>query len=200
MADKPTNSVKRFIYSFDSGACLIKDWKIHNLLRQDRLTETLYKQELSTVTEDNNKSYIMGGGQMPAECPHSIVEYSIDKVSVVKDSIKEKEKFLCLVTDVVDYFNSVMKTRISIKGVVTNRNIKARSLEGYVLSDFMKVIDVKYEDWISDPKMSKNLNTDTLFGNKFEKYLNQKKSMTAVDSVFGESTIKDINSLEYKPF
>jgi uncharacterized phage protein (TIGR02220 family) len=117
-----------------------------------------------------------------------------------KEIEKEKEKFLCLVTDVVDYFNSVMKTRISIKGVVTNRNIKARSLEGYVLSDFMKVIDVKYEDWISDPKMSKNLNTDTLFGNKFEKYLNQKKSMTAVDSVFGESTIKDINSLEYKPF
>ena len=39
--------------------------------------------------------------------------------------------------------------------------------------DFKKVIDVKSLEWNKDPKMCKYLRPETLFGNKFEGYLNE---------------------------
>ena len=36
---------KRFIIPFESGVIVIKHWKINNVLRKDRLTETVYQDE-----------------------------------------------------------------------------------------------------------------------------------------------------------
>ena len=55
----------------------------------------------------------------------------------------------------------------------TIKNINARVGEGYAIDDFKKVIDTKFDEWHNDSKMSKYLTPDTLFGTKFEKYLNQ---------------------------
>ena len=45
--------------------------------------------------------------------------------------------------------------------------------EGYKLNDFITVIDKKTAEWGNDPKMSQYLRPITLFGTKFESYLNQ---------------------------
>jgi uncharacterized phage protein (TIGR02220 family) len=50
--------------------------------------------------------------------------------------------------------------------------IKARWKEGQVLVDFKTVIDVKCKEWLNTD-MAKYLRPETLFGNKFESYLNQ---------------------------
>ena len=52
------------------------------------------------------------------------------------------------------------------------KSINARLREGYVLEDFKVVIDKKCLEWL-DTEMEKYLCPDTLFGTKFEKYLNQ---------------------------
>ena len=37
--------LKQFIIPFDSGVCVIKDWRIHNYIQSDRYKETLYLDE-----------------------------------------------------------------------------------------------------------------------------------------------------------
>ena len=54
-----------------------------------------------------------------------------------------------------------------------NVNIKNRWDEGYRLDDFYHVIDNMYREWGNDNKMRVYLRPQTLFGTKFESYLNQ---------------------------
>jgi uncharacterized phage protein (TIGR02220 family) len=54
--------------------------------------------------------------------------------------------------------------------------INARLNEGFTYDDFETVIRNKSRDWKNDPKMSKFLRPETLFGNKFEGYLNESKT------------------------
>ncbi|WP_198649524.1 conserved phage C-terminal domain-containing protein, partial [Staphylococcus agnetis] len=81
--------------------------------------------------------------------------------------------------DVIDYLNE--RTGKQYKST-TKKNqtvIRARSDEGFSLDDFKKVIDNKVSEW-KGTDMEKYLRPETLFGTKFEGYLNQQKS-NAVD-------------------
>ena len=51
--------------------------------------------------------------------------------------------------------------------------IKDRWNEGQRLDDFTKVIDVKSSQWLNSKEMNKYLRPATLFGNKFDDYLNE---------------------------
>lgn len=51
--------------------------------------------------------------------------------------------------------------------------IKARLKDGFTIDDFQKVIETKTQNWLHDDKMSKYLRPETLFGTKFESYLNE---------------------------
>ena len=55
-----------------------------------------------------------------------------------------------------------------------DKNINARLKEGHTLEDFKAVIDKKTKQWLNDEKMSSYLRPMTLFGTKFESYLNEK--------------------------
>ena len=48
---------KRFLLTFESGVVVIKHWRIHNLIRHDRYTETKYVEEKSALTIKENGSY-----------------------------------------------------------------------------------------------------------------------------------------------
>ena len=50
--------------------------------------------------------------------------------------------------------------------------VKSRLTEGYALDDFKKVVDLKFDEW-KGTEMSKYIRPETLFGNKFDGYLNQ---------------------------
>ena len=73
---------------------------------------------------------------------------------------------------VIDYFNR--RTGKALKYTEGNmRHIRQRMREGFKLSDFEKVIDRKYKEWHGSPKMQKFLRPETLFGSKFDSYLNE---------------------------
>ena len=55
---------------------------------------------------------------------------------------------------------------------IARRSITARLNEGYSVSDFKRVIDIKVEDWLHDEHMSQFIRPKTLFSNKFDEYLN----------------------------
>ena len=52
---------KKFIIPFDSGVIVIRHWKINNYLRNDRYTETLYREEKKLLVEDENGVYNLPG-------------------------------------------------------------------------------------------------------------------------------------------
>lgn len=84
---------------------------------------------------------------------------------------------------IIDYLN--LKTGSSYKHTTrkTKELIKARFNEGFTANDFKIVIDKKCMEWLNDKNMSKYLRPETLFGTKFESYLNQQytKGLTTKD-------------------
>ncbi|MCC9762380.1 hypothetical protein HK228_04290, partial [Streptococcus agalactiae] len=85
-----------------------------------------------------------------------------------KDTIPYKE--------IIDYLNDKAKTKYRSSGKKTQTLIKARWKEGFKLADFKTVIDKKTTQWLHDAKMVEYLRPETLFGTKFESYLNQPDS------------------------
>ena len=56
--------IKRFLLPFDSGIVAIKHWRMHNLLRKDRYTETQYQDEKNMLVLKENGAYTELGNQM----------------------------------------------------------------------------------------------------------------------------------------
>ena len=97
-----------------------------------------------------------------------------------------------LTIDIVKYLNQILGTRYRTSTEATIKPINARLKEGHTLEDFKIVIDKKYAEWVDDPEFSKFLRPETLFGNKFEGYLNQK----AVQKMGNKTTNHNIGLLE----
>lgn len=74
--------------------------------------------------------------------------------------------------EIITYLNE--KSGKHFKGVQTTKDkIKARWNEGYTLADFKHVIDTKCFQWVNDRDMCAYLRPETLFGTKFDSYLNE---------------------------
>ena len=101
----------------------------------------------------------------------SNIEYSVDTKKESKKDIELKENIKCI----IDYLNESINSKFKYDNKQTIRDIKARFKEGYVLDDFYDVIDKKVKEWFNT-EMEKYLRPSTLFGNKFENYINQKNS------------------------
>lgn len=76
--------------------------------------------------------------------------------------------------EVVDYLNLRAGTRYRSTSEDTRKHIRARIDEGYTLEDFKTVIDHKVAEW-KGTEWEKFLRPSTLFGSKFEGYLNQRE-------------------------
>jgi len=102
---------------------------------------------------------------------------------------EEKEKNNNIIyRSVVDYLNTKAGTRYKHTSSKTQTCIHARLEEGFTLDDFKAVIDKKCADWIGT-EWEKFLRPETLFGTKFEGYLNAKPSKGHKPSTVGPNGI-----------
>lgn len=76
------------------------------------------------------------------------------------------------IESVVRYLNLTLGTKYRATTQSIVKHINARFEEGYTLDDFFDVIENKYAEWYGT-EMEKYLRPDTLFGTKFDIYLNQ---------------------------
>lgn len=53
---------QKFILEFESGVIVITHWKMHNYIRKDRYTPTIYLEEKKLITENERKEYIFAIG------------------------------------------------------------------------------------------------------------------------------------------
>lgn len=88
------------------------------------------------------------------------------------DEDKEERKKIYI--SIVDYLNQKAGTKYKASSKKTQTCIHARLEEGFTFDDFKTVIDKKCADWLNDAKMAQYLRPETLFGTKFEAYLNAK--------------------------
>ena len=96
---------------------------------------------------------------------------------------KKKEKNNNIYSLVIDYLNRKANTNYKSSTKNTQSYINARVSEGFTIEDFKKVIDSKSKEWMNTD-FEKYLRPATLFGTKFENYLNEanKKVPTKVDT------------------
>jgi uncharacterized phage protein (TIGR02220 family) len=87
-------------------------------------------------------------------------------------------------------------TGFQARGKVARRLIAARMNDGYKEADFIEVNRKKCNEWKDNPKMKGSLTYETLYGNKFEKYLGQLEA-TGQQSMFKPQ--KQSAHQDYKP-
>jgi uncharacterized phage protein (TIGR02220 family) len=95
--------------------------------------------------------------------------------------IKNDKNIYCAfpIKKIVEYLNQKTGSKFKPTSRTTQALIKARFNEGAQESDFYQVIDNKAETWANNAKMVKFLRPQTLFGNKFEAYLNETRTRSA---------------------
>ena len=89
---------------------------------------------------------------------------------------------------IVDYLNQKTNSAYRPNTPKTVSLIKARLSEGFTVDDFKKVIDTMTAEW-KGTDMEKFLRPETLFGTKFEGYLNRKKSTNPYESLKGVTVV-----------
>jgi len=77
-----------------------------------------------------------------------------------------------LILEIIDFLNECTGKSYKANSKIAIININARLKEGYTKDDFIKVISVKATKWLNT-KFEDYLTPNTLFGNKFESYLNE---------------------------
>ncbi len=75
--------------------------------------------------------------------------------------------------EIIGHLNQRSGKRYRHGSEATKRYIRARWRDGFRLADFKRVIDAKCDEWL-DTDMEKYLRPATLFGTKFESYVNER--------------------------
>lgn len=103
----------------------------------------------------------------------STVVSNVESTALNKHKQKLKPKHNNYIVEIIDYLNEKAGSQYKATTQKTRDTIKARLNEGFTVDDFKIVIDKKVTDWKST-EWEKYLRPQTLFGTKFESYLNQK--------------------------
>ncbi|MEK3886559.1 conserved phage C-terminal domain-containing protein [Bacillus sp. FSL K6-3431] len=171
---------KIVVYNPGTREIAIRNWGKYNLNRGGKPMIDCVLSELKEVKDEDLISYV--GEQVE----HSGIKELYDTFTIRgqeedkeedKEEEEEKDKEereVIPYVEIINYLNDVASTKYRSSTRKTKDLIKARWNEGFELHDFKSVIDTKTAEWIKDEKMNKFLRPETLFGTKFESYLNQK--------------------------
>lgn len=100
-----------------------------------------------------------------------------------------------LYTAILSRLNEKAGTNYRASSKATQGHINARLAEGYTVEDFYSVIDKKCAEW-KGSDMEKYLRPETLFGSKFENYLNAPAvPMRGANGIAVNNTPSDLDGL-----
>ena len=196
---------KKFILAFNSGVIVIKHWRMHNYIQNDRYKETNYKDEKAQLIVDENKAYSQCIQDVSKTETQVRLELGKSKDSLEIEIGKDKDILSAtpleasIIREIIDYLNSKAGTNYKTTTPKTRTLIKARLKEGFTLDDFYTVIDKKVLLWGKDIKMQAYLRPETLFGTKFESYLNEVVSQGKIlqaQGVVSEAGAKGVDLMQ----
>lgn len=203
--DMKVLAAKQFVIPFESGVVVIKDWKIHNYIQNDRYKpSTLPERDLLNIQKDKTYTLKDDVSSMDTKCIQTV---SIGKDRLGKDRVgkvregKDRLDILCHVShddtdnshfEIIEYLN--LKTGSKFKPTTKPyvQAIRSRLKEGYTVDDFKTVIDKKCREW-KGTKLEKYLTPKTLFApSHFDTYLNSNEMAAMTDT---ERKVMELNAL-----
>lgn len=208
--DMKVLTAKQFVIPFESGVVVIKDWKIHNYIQNDRYKPSaLPERDLINIQKDKSYTLKVDVSDMDTKCIQdvSIGKDRLGKVRLGKDRIgkdrvgKDSIDTLCHVShddvanshiEIIEYLN--IKTGSKFKPTTKPyvQAIRSRLKEGYTVDDFKTVIDKKCREW-KGTKLEKYLTPKTLFApSHFDTYLNSNEMAAMTDT---ERKVAELNAL-----
>lgn len=208
--DMKVLAAKQFVIPFESGVVVIKDWKIHNYIQNDRYKpSTLPERDLLNIQKDKTYTLKSDVSRMDTECIQTVSigkdrlgEVRLGKDRIGKDRVgKDSIDTLCHVShddvdkshiEIIEYLN--LKTGSKFKPTTKPyvQAIRSRLKEGYTVDDFKMVIDKKCREW-KGTKLEKYLTPKTLFApSHFDTYLNSNEMATMSDT---ERKVAELNAL-----
>lgn len=130
---------------------------------------------LEIIKFDGRKRYIKCKGRLLKSLNQPLKNLKADFKNFKENNISNNtnnniDKYI------IEYLNQKAKTKYKPTTNKTRTLINARIKEGFTKEDFIKVIDNKVHDWLNTD-MEKYLRPETLFGTKFESYLNQRNNL-----------------------
>lgn len=173
--------VKQFIKPLnDEMVYFIVDFKEQNTIRKDTYKPSKYA-DLIAVDEPLTER------QRAVDVDKNRLDKNrLDKNNILSSNLDD-------VKGILSYLNEKAGTSYRASSKKTQSLINARFNETFTIDDFKRVIDIKVAEWGNDEKMSKFLRPETLFGPKFESYLNQ-KPVNKGQGVFADQNAKfDVN-------
>ena len=137
-----------------------------NLLESDGMITKKSDTKKTAITIENYSFYQLCDETetMQKRCVNDTK--TIRKHTINNDNNENKYK------DIIDYLNEKTGKKFKASTPKTKTSINARLAEGFTIEDFKTVIDKKTAEWKDDKKMNQYLRPETLFGTKFEGYLN----------------------------
>ena len=127
---------------------------------------------LEEVRQGNNLPNRIYISQVDGAVENTVLE--LEKVQTNKIDINDTDnnniKSIC--QEVITYLNQVTKKNFNKNTASHHKYIKARLKEGYELKDFKHVVNVMAATWMGTD-YERYLQPQTLFGNKFDSYLNR---------------------------
>lgn len=171
LLDRFEKKLKVARYSKKTKELLILNWHKYNWTTSPKVKACIEK-ELKTVKNKDFKEFI-NTVCIPYIYPMHTHTQEEEEKEEEQEQEEEKEQNKKLYIDVVEYLNQKTSKNFKSTSQKTKEKIKARVNEGYTLEDFKKVINIKTSQWLNDKQMCKYLRPETLFGNKFEGYLNE---------------------------
>ena len=130
------------------------------------------------------RNYVLNVAESVKNGNKEPVRYPIQASVSVSDTVSDSDSETVSETDtvkesksedikrIVDYLNEKCGTHYRYNTANTRKHIIARFNDGYAVDDFVQVIDKKTGEWMGT-KFQQYLRPDTLFGSKFESYVNQ---------------------------
>lgn len=200
--DRPINVIRLALNTFEqfgmihmeNGVITISNWDKHQnidgmekvrereRLKKQRQRERLREQQLSLDCPDGVPGTDRGHvPQRPATDIDKELDIEKELDIDINNSVTSVPTSKIPYKEIVEYLNVKAGTSYKFSGKKTQSLIRARWNEGFTLEDFKKVIDNKVEDANDSTNLfdAQYLRPETLFSNKFEGYLNQRRRPNA---------------------
>ena len=111
-----------------------------------------------------------GQGKGKARASEGQQYKNIKNIKEIKE--EKKDIYTSSIDDIFSYLNLRTGKKFTGRSKAQKQHIIARLKEGYTVEEFKQVIDNKVAAWGHSEKMAMYLRPETLFGTKFETYLN----------------------------
>ena len=167
-------------FSIEGLEKVLKDGRtsIANALKELEDNGFLVRNQLRNDSGSfSNVEYIVYE-QPITDLPKAENPITVKPIAENQRQLNTKEENTNIYKYIVDYLNEKTNSKYKHTTPKTKSLINARLKEGFKVEDFEKVIDTKVNDWLEDSKMKNYLRPETLFGTKFEGYLNQSDSVS----------------------